>query len=53
VEGDALPREEQLKTLLGVPSDRRVMALIPVGVPAETPSPEKKPLEQVLHWEKY
>jgi hypothetical protein len=29
------------------------MALIPIGVPAETPSPEKKPLEKVLHWEKY
>jgi nitroreductase len=53
VEGDALPREEQIKVLLGVPSARRVMALIPIGVAAETPSPEKKPLEQVLHWEKY
>jgi nitroreductase len=53
VEGDALPREEQLKTLLGVPSAKRVMALIPIGVAAETPAPGKKALEQVLHWEKY
>jgi nitroreductase len=53
VEGDALPREEQLKTLLQVPAAKRVMALIPIGVPAETPSKEKKPLEQVIHWEKY
>jgi len=53
VEGDALPREEQIKILLGVPPAKRVMALIPIGVAAETPSPEKKPLEQVLHWEKY
>jgi nitroreductase len=53
VEGDALPREEQIKTLLGVPPAKRVMALIPIGVAAETPAPEKKPLEQVLHWEKY
>jgi nitroreductase len=53
VEGDALPREEQLKTLLGVPSAKRVMALIPIGVAAETPTPEKRPLSQVLHWEKY
>jgi hypothetical protein len=30
-----------------------MMALIPIGVAAETPTPEKKPLEQVLHWEKY
>jgi nitroreductase len=53
VEGDALPREEQFKTLLGVPPAKRVMALIPIGVAAEIPAPEKKPLEQVLHWEKY
>lgn len=53
VEGEALPREAQFKTLLGVPAEKRVMALIPVGVPAETPVREKKPLETVLHWEKY
>jgi nitroreductase len=53
VEGNALPHEEQFKTLLGVPAGKRVMALIPIGVAAETPTPKKKPLEQVLHWEKY
>jgi nitroreductase len=53
VEGDALPREAQFKTLLGVPSEKRVMALVPVGGAAETPTPAKKPLEKVLHWEKY
>jgi nitroreductase len=53
VEGDALPRGEQFKNLLGVPNEKRVMALVPIGVAAETPTPEKKPLETVLHWEKY
>jgi nitroreductase len=53
VEGDALPREEQFKTLLGVPAEKRLMALVPVGVAAEKPTREKKPLENVLHWEKY
>ncbi len=53
VEGDALLREAQLKTLLGVPEAKRLMALVPVGVSAETPAPEKKPLEKVLHWETY
>jgi len=53
VEGDALPHEELLKALLGIPSKKRVLALLPVGVAAETPAPEKKPLERVLHWEKY
>lgn len=53
VQGDAILREVHIKAMLGVPDDRRVMALVPVGVAAETPSPEKKPLDQVLHWEKY
>ena len=53
VEGDALPREEQFKTLLGAPRAKRIMALVPIGVAAETPSPEKKSLAQVLHWERY
>jgi nitroreductase len=53
VEGDALLHEEQFKNLLDVPPEKRVMALIPIGAAAESPAPEKKPLEQVLHWEKF
>jgi nitroreductase len=53
VEGDVLPYEDTIKSLLGIPSDKRVMALIPIGIPAETPKPRKKPLEEILHWEKY
>jgi len=53
VEGDALPREEFYKELLGVPPEKRLLALVPIGVPAESPTKEKKPLEQVLHWERY
>jgi nitroreductase len=53
VEGDALPYEETIRTLLGIPAGKRVMALIPIGVPAETPQPKKKSLEEVLHWETF
>ena len=53
VEGDALPREEEFKRRLGVPADRRILAILPVGVTADSPSKEKKPLADVLHWEKY
>jgi len=53
VEGDAIPHEEYYKSLLGIPSEKRVMALLPIGVAVETPAPLKKPLENVLHWEKY
>jgi nitroreductase len=53
VEGDALPREEEFKTLLYIPKAKRLLALIPVGVPVEWPTVEKRPLESVLHWQVY
>ena len=53
VEGDALPHEEQFKTLLFIPKGKRLLALVPVGVPAEWPTIEKRPLESVLHWQVY
>jgi nitroreductase len=53
VEGDSLPHEEALKALLGVPKGKRLLALVPVGVPEEWPTIQKRPLEDVLHWEKY
>jgi nitroreductase len=53
VEGDALPLEEEFKTLLCVPKGKRLMALVPVGVAAELPTVEKRPLESVLHWQVY
>jgi nitroreductase len=53
VEGDALPLEEEFKTLLCIPKGKRLLALIPVGVPEEWPIVEKRPLESVLHWQVY
>lgn len=53
VEGDALPREEEFKTILCVPKGKRLLALVPIGVPEEWPTVEKRPLESVLHWQVY
>jgi nitroreductase len=53
VEGDALQHEEYFKSILGIPPERRILALLPIGVAAETPKPKKKVLKSVLHWEKY
>ena len=53
LEGYTLPLENQFKTLLGVPDDKRLLTLVPIGVPVEWPTKDKKPLEQVLHWEKF
>ena len=53
VEGNALPLEDRFKKLLGVPDEKRMPILIPVGVPKDSPEKEKKELAEVLHWEKY
>jgi nitroreductase len=53
LEGWTLPHEEEFKTLLGVPEEKRLLTLVPIGVPAEWPTKEKKPLAEVIHWERY
>jgi nitroreductase len=53
VEGDAIPREEEFKALLFIPPGKRLLALVPIGVPVEWPIIEKRPLESVLHWQVY
>jgi len=53
LEGYTLPREQEFKALLGVPQEKRLLTLVPIGVPTEWPTKEKKALEEVLHWERY
>ena len=53
VEGTALPHENTFQELLGVPQDRRLVLVIPIGVPAEWPEKEKKSLQDVIHWERF
>ncbi len=53
VEGNALPLEDRFKKLLGVPDEKRMPILIPVGVPKEKPQKEKKEMGEILHWEMY
>ncbi len=53
LEGYTLPREAELKALLGIPDEKHLLSLVPLGVPTEWPTREKKPLQTVLHWETY
>ena len=53
LEGYTLPREEEFKALLGIPSEKRLLTLVPIGVPVSWPTREKKSLEEVIHWERY
>ena len=45
--------EDAFKVLLGIPAGKRLMTLVPVGVPVEWPTKEKKSLAEVIHWERY
>jgi len=54
IEGTLQPKEDLAKELLGVPKEKRLVILLPVGRPAGPRSKkEKKPMEQVVHRERY
>ena len=53
LQGYTVPREEEFKKLLGVPEEKRLLTLVPLGVPIGWPTKEKKPLAEVIHWERY
>lgn len=45
---------EPIAEMLGVPKGHKLVALISLGYPAQQAKPyNKRPLEDVLHWEKY
>jgi nitroreductase len=46
LEGNTLPIEDELKEMLGVPEEKRLLSLIPIGVPVEWPLKEKKSLSE-------
>ena len=44
--------EEKVKEILGVPPEIRVVALLPLGYPAEETSPQaRKSLDEIVAWE--
>ena len=54
VEGLVLQNEDYGRGVLGVPADKRLLAVIPIGKPSGVPhQAPKKPLEEVLHRERY
>ncbi|HOL66307.1 MAG TPA: nitroreductase family protein [bacterium] len=53
VAGDKKPYAEDICRLLNAPAGYRLVTLVAVGYPAEKPSPSKRLLSEVLHWEKW
>jgi nitroreductase len=49
-----MPSEKAVRALLGIPDDARIAVSIPVGYPDRPFGPvRRKPLEEVVHWEKW
>lgn len=46
--------EDQVRKVLGIPGDVRVVGLVTVGYSAQPPRPPVRlPLEEIVHWEKW
>ena len=54
VEGYVLANEDYGKGVLGVPAEKRLIAVLPIGKPAAPPAQAaRKPLSEILHRERY
>jgi len=53
VAGDKKAYAEMVRNEVGAPDGYKVVSLIPLGHPAESPHKSKRPLTEVLHWEKF
>jgi len=53
VAGDKKLYAEKVRQLLGAPQNFKLISLIPLGYSEEQPSPAKRKLKEVIHWEKY
>jgi hypothetical protein len=51
---EALTRPHRRARLLNIPDKFKVIAVVPLRVPDETPAPkERKSLDAIVSWEKY
>lgn len=49
-----MPREAEVRTLLGIPEDARIAVTIPIGWPDRPFGPlRRRPLSDVVHWEEW
>lgn len=53
VAGDKKPYTGEVLRLLGVPNGYKLASLVTVGHAANRPKPQKRPLADVIHWERF
>ena len=47
------PAAEEMKPILGIPQIISLFALVPIGYPAIQPTPYRRELNELVHFEKY
>ncbi|MFQ5818415.1 MAG: nitroreductase family protein [Candidatus Heimdallarchaeota archaeon] len=45
--------EKEMKEVLGIPDDLQIIAVVAVGYPTESPSKDRRPLVEIVSYEKY
>ena len=45
--------EPELKKLLNIPDHLNIMAIVALGYPDQTRESSRKPMDELVHWEKY
>jgi nitroreductase len=53
VAGDKKVYADDIVKQVGAPDGYKLISLVPIGYPAEHPHKMKRPLEAVIHWEKF
>ncbi len=53
VAGDKKPHAVKISSMVGAPAGYKLVSLLSFGYPAESPQKQKRPLTEVLHWEKF
>lgn len=53
VAGDKKPYAAEIVAACGAPPEMKLISLIAIGYAAEVPTPAKRPLSEVVHWESF
>ena len=47
------PYEDDMKAVLGIPEKLRIICTVAVGYPTESPTKDRRPLEELVSYETY